>query len=60
MTMPERLAQVAQVHYIGEKDTEVSRRMTERFVARLTDPKSVVVKIVPDATHTNWNNLVIE
>jgi len=54
------LAQISQVHYVGGKDKVVPRRMVEGFVDAMYKPKSVSVKIVPNATHTSWENLVIE
>ena len=54
------LADVKQVHYIGGRDTDISRRSTERFVALLNQPKSAVIKVVPGATHTNWSDFVVE
>jgi len=55
-----RLARIPQEHYVGEKDTLATRKMAERFVARLNNPVSAVVKVVPMATHTKWEHLVIE
>ena len=55
-----RLTAVPQVHYVGAKDDKVPRSHTERFVGRMKNPVSAVVKIVPKATHTDWGNLTIE
>ena len=48
------LAQIPQIHYVGGQDTVTPRRLVERFVARMKNPKSAVVKMVPGATHTDW------
>ena len=48
------LARVPQTHYVGGRDTVTTRRMAERFVARLRNPKEAIVKVIPEATHTNW------
>ncbi|MDR2901908.1 MAG: hypothetical protein LBU87_02210 [Lactobacillales bacterium] len=48
---------VPQIHYVGEDDTLTTKRMAERFVARLQNPKSAVVKIVPDTAHTDWEEV---
>ncbi len=54
--MKDTLARIEQIHYVGGRDAVTTRRMAERFVARLRNPKSAVVKVIPNATHTNWDN----
>ena len=56
----QRLTAVPQVHYVGANDKKVPRAQAERFVGRMRNPVSAVVKIVPKATHTDWDYLTIE
>ena len=58
--LKQRLASVTQVHYVGAKDTKTPRAQAERFVGRMNNPISAVVKVVPKATHTDWKQLTIE
>ena len=58
--MKPQLAQVVQVHYVAAADKPFLRQMTEAFVSGLYRPKSAVIKVVPDATHTRWDHLVVE
>lgn len=51
------LARIPQVHYVGGKDDVAPRRSAERFVARLTNPKSAKVKVFPDMSHSGWENV---
>lgn len=51
------LARIPQVHYVGGKDTVATRRAAERFVARLKNPKSAKVKVLPNMTHTGWEKV---
>ena len=55
-----RLTAIPQVHYVGAKDDKVPRSHAERFVGRMRNPVSAVVKLVPNANHTDWGNLTIE
>ncbi len=54
------LADIPQVHYVGKEDEITPRRLAERFVARMKNPKSAVVKVVPDADHTNWRGILLD
>lgn len=54
------LGQIPQIHYVGGRDDVTTRRMAERFVARLYNPRSAVVKVVPSADHDNWNNIAFD
>ena len=47
----EKLPNVKQIHYIGEKDSVVPYELAKTWV------KEKDIKIVPDATHTNFGNL---
>lgn len=54
------LEHIPQIHYVGENDKDAPRQQAEHFVHKFKKPKSIAVKIVPDATHTNWEHLIIE
>ncbi len=54
------IAQIPQIHYVGSNDTKTTRRMAERFVSRLQNPRSAVVKIVPDTGHTGWDKIELD
>lgn len=54
------LSQIEQIHYVGGRDSQTTRRMAERFVARLKNPRSATVKVIPNATHTNWDNIAFD
>lgn len=54
------LAEVPQIHYVGKEDEITPRRLAERFVARMNNPKSAVVKMVPDTNHTNWGGIKLD
>ena len=56
----QRLSSIPQVHYVGSNDTKTPRSHAERFVGRMHNPVSAVVKVVPKATHTDWKQLTIE
>ena len=54
------LETIPQVHYVGKEDTVTPRRLVERFVARMRNPKSAVVKVVPGTDHTNWEGVKLD
>ena len=54
------LADIPQIHYVGKEDEVTPRRLAERFVARMNNPKSAVVKVVPDVDHTNWGGVTLD
>lgn len=58
--LKDALSRVEQIHYVGGRDTETTRRMAERFVARLKNPRSATVKVIPGATHTDWDGVVFD
>ena len=58
--LTDKLAQVAQVHYVGGRDEKTPQRQAERFVSRLRQAKSVQIKRVADADHDDWQGLVLE
>ena len=54
------LAEIPQIHYVGGKDEITPRRSAERFVAKMHQPKSAVVKSVPDIGHTDWKGIQLD
>ncbi len=54
------IAQIPQIHYVGDKDTIATRRMAERFVSRLKNPRSAVVKVAPDTGHFDWDDVELD
>ncbi len=50
------IARVAQVHYVSHDDTVTPPRLAQRFVARLKNPRSAVVKTVPHVSHKKWGS----
>ena len=55
-----QLAQIPQIHYVGKEDDVTPRRLVERFVGRMQNPKSAVVKLVPNVGHTNWRGVKLD
>ncbi len=51
------IASIPQIHYVGGKDEITTKRMAERFVARLQSPRSAVVKVVPSLGHDGWERV---
>lgn len=54
------IALIEQVHYVGGKDNLTPRRIAERFVARLQNPRSAVVKVLPSVSHEGWENVQLD
>ena len=54
------LAGIPQVHYVGKEDEITPRRLVERFVARMQNPKSAVVKVVPNTDHVHWEGVQLD
>lgn len=52
-----QLAAVPQIHYVGADDTVTTKRLAERFVARLPNPVAATVKVVPETGHTDWDDV---
>ena len=51
------LAQIPQVHYVGQNDDITPRRLVERFVGRMQNPVSAVVNVVSGTGHTDWESV---
>lgn len=54
------LAPVPQIHYVGKEDDVTPRKLVERFVARMQNPKSATVKVVPGTGHTDWRGVKLD
>ena len=54
------LAQIPQIHYVGRDDNVTPSRLAERFVGRMQNPKSAVVKAVSGVGHTNWGSVKLD
>lgn len=54
------LSQIPQIHYVGEKDKITPQKMAERFVRQMNNPKSAIVKKVPDVGHNNWKGVLLD
>jgi len=58
--LTDKLAQVAQVHYVGGRDKKAPQSGAERFASRLRNAKSVQIKRLPNADHVELQGLVVE
>lgn len=54
------LSQIPQIHYVGSEDQVTPIKVAERFVRKMDNPKSAVVKKVPDIGHKNWKGVVLD
>jgi len=54
------LAGIPQIHYTGQDDNVTPRNLVERFVRRMKNPKSAIVKSVPDTDHINWEGVQLD
>jgi len=54
------LAKIPQIHYVGARDEITPRQLAEYFVKKLDQPKSAVVKVVPDVNHVNWQGVRLD
>ncbi|MBR6412057.1 MAG: dienelactone hydrolase family protein [Alphaproteobacteria bacterium] len=55
-----KLAQVPQVHYIGGRDKKAPQSQAERFIGKFFEAKSIQIKRIPNATHTDWQGFAVE
>lgn len=51
------IASIPQTHYVGSKDKNVTRSMTEKFISKLNNPKNVTLKVVHGFDHDDWDNI---
>lgn len=54
------LQSIPQIHYVGKEDTVTPQYLTERFVRQMKNPKSAVVKVVPNTNHINWRGITLD
>lgn len=54
------LSDIEQIHYVGTLDEITPARVAERFVAKMNNPKSAVVKRVKGVNHTNWKGVALD
>ena len=54
------ISTIPQIHYVGQNDNITPRKLVERFVARMQNPRSAVVKVVPDTGHTDWRGIKLD
>lgn len=54
------LADVKQIHYVGSEDEITPRRVAERFIAKMQNPKSAEVRSVNGVGHTNWKGVKLD
>ena len=54
------LATIPQIHYVGADDDITPRRLVERFVSKMRNPKSAVVKVVPRTNHIDWKDVGLD
>ena len=57
---PYKLVDIPQIHYVGGQDTVATKRLAEEFIAGIESPKSIQLRVVPQATHTNWKNYILK
>lgn len=55
--MISRISQIPQTHFVGGKDEITTQGMAERFVSKLQNPQSALVKVAPDMGHTGWEDI---
>ena len=55
-----KLVDIPQIHYVGGQDTIATKRLAEEFIAEIKSPKSIQLRVVPQATHTNWKNFILK
>ena len=54
------LADVPQIHYVGSNDEITPRYTTERFVSKMYNSKSAMVKVVSNTNHTDWEGVRLD
>lgn len=53
-----KLANIPQIHYVGGQDTIATKRLAEDFIKQISSPKSIQLRLIPYATHTNWHKFM--
>ena len=54
------LQKIPQIHYVGKDDTITPRHLVEHFVTKMSNPKSAVVKLVPNTGHADWEGVTLD
>ena len=54
------LSKIPQIHYVGKDDDITPKILVEKFVSKMKNPTSAVVKVVPDTNHTNWEGIKLD
>ena len=55
-----KLVDIPQVHYVGGQDTVATKRLAEEFIKQIPSPRSIQLRLVPNATHTNWQQFIVK
>lgn len=57
----EKISNIKQIHYIGEKDKIITREIVESYLISSKNIDNIKVVVIDDATHTKgWNKLILE
>ena len=54
------LADVEQIHYVGKEDETTPKRIAERFVGKMQNPRSAEVRSVSGVGHNNWKGVKLD
>lgn len=54
------LSRIPQIHYVNDDDKIATVENAERFVSKLINPKSAVVKIVRNIDHASWDSVNLD
>ena len=54
------LSQITQIHYVGGNDEITPIKVAERFVRKMDNPKSAIVKKVPGVGHYDWEGVSLD
>ena len=54
------LAEVPQIHYVGGNDEITPRRAAERFISKMKNPKSAMVRSVNGGGHDDWKGVKLD
>ena len=54
------LSMIPQIHYVGADDDITPRRLVERFVSKMYNSKSAMVKVVSNTNHTDWEGVRLD
>lgn len=54
------LSDVPQIHYVGKEDEITPKRIAERFVGKMKNPRSAEVRSVSGVGHDNWKGVKLD